>query len=158
MTVYLPFFNTHGQLIMASIPSQIIMAYLPLVFRLIGLCSLKKNFDNAHPRLYLAALENEALMNDKKAKFVLRCQACHLNSVEDCIIWWPAALVALSYSGISLMAMSLSAIHLGLRFFYIFLYCFIDNKAASYIRSIVWVMGWACPLIMLFEATNNVAT
>ena len=153
----IPVFSTQGQFILATIPAQIIMAYLPVVLRTIGLCALKKNFDNAHPRLYLAALENEALMNDRKAKFVLRCQACHLNSVEDCFIWWPAAICALLYSGIPNLALSLSAIHLGLRFFYIFLYCFVDNRFVSYLRSVLWFFAWCCPLIMLFECTKNIS-
>ena len=157
MSIYVPFFNEAGQFVLATIPSLIILAILPLLFRVIGLRYIKKNFDNAHPRLYLTALENEALMNDRWAKFVLRCQACHTNCIEDCIIWWPAAVAALLFSGITNMALSLAAIHLGLRFFYIFLYCFIDHKVISYARSVVWVMAWTCPLIMLFECTSSIA-
>ena len=149
-------FNSHGQFILVSIPTQILMVMIPLFMRFLGLCTIKKRFDNAHPRLYLAALENEALMNDRKSKFVLRCHACHLNCIEDCIIWWPAAIVTLLFSGVKYLGVSLTGIHLCLRFIYVILYCCFDSKFMSYIRSSVWFLGWCCPMIMLIESVVNI--
>ena len=149
-------FNSETEFILITIPCLILMAYIPFVFRLFGQCSLKKKFDNKTPRLFIAALESEALMGNREAKFVLRCQACHLNMLEDCAVWWPAALGALIFSGVHRLALICCAIHMGLRLIYIFLYCFIDSNPASYLRSLVWLLAWACPLVMLFEQAHNI--
>ena len=149
-------FTPAAQFILITIPCLAIMALIPWVLRNIGLCALKKHFDNANPRLYLASLENEALMNNLQAKYVLRCHACHLNAIENLICWWPAALSALLFSYQDNLALIITAIHFCLRFIYILLYCFTDNQAFSYVRSMVWFSAWACPLIILFECAHNI--
>ena len=156
MVPTIPLFTPNTEFILITIPCLIIMAYIPYVFRLCGLCSLKKTFDNKAPRLFLSGLESEALMDNRQAKFVLRCHACHLNCLEDCAMWWPAAIGALLFSYVCQLALIASAIHMGLRLIYIFLYCFNGSRCFSYVRSLVWLMAWSCHLIMLFEQAHNI--
>ena len=149
-------FTSDCEFILISIPIGIIIAFIPLLIRFFAISSLKKVLDNKAPRLFLASLESEALMDNKQAKFALRCHACHLNMIEDCIIWWPAAIGSLLFSYTNKMSLALTAIHMILRFLYVFVYCFNGNKGLSYLRSFIWFCGWVCPMIMLFEQAHNV--
>ena len=53
-------------------------------------------------------------------------------------------------------ALAISAIWLGLRGIYYLLYIFIDDRPLSYLRTFVFYMALACPLMILFEAGHNI--
>ncbi len=153
----LDIYTREAQFVMSTIPVHIIMAYLPYIVRQIAILMLGKGFDNANPRLFMASLENEALSGNPAPLFALRAHACHLNSMENLAFWIPAAIAALIYSGIEHMALSLAAIHIGLRFIYMILYLVSSNKGLSYARTAIWFMAWVCPLIILYECVYQLS-
>ena len=148
-------YTSSAEFILISIPIHIILAYLPLFMRYIGICRMKKIWDNANPRLYIASLENEALSGNELALFPLRAHYCHLNSMENLAFIIPAILAQIFFSGVKKLALSLCAIHLGLRFIYCILFMFFNVDCISYLRTLVWLCAWACPMIMLFEAAHH---
>ena len=156
MSIAIPYYTTFTEFLLISIPCQIVMSYIPHILKLIGCCFLKSNYDNANPRLYMASLENEALIGDEVAQFVLRCHACTLNCLEDLLIYAAAPIAILLFSENKLLGFILAWIHLGLRLLYIVLYCFVARQCLSYLRSIVFWLAWACPMIMLFETAHNI--
>lgn len=147
----LTIYTSEAQYVLVSIPVHIIVAYLPYLVRQIAILALGKGFDNTNPRLFMASLENEALSGNPAPLFALRAHGCHLNSIENLAFWIPAAIAALLYSGVPYLALSLTAIHMGLRVIYTALYLISGNKVLSYFRSVVWFMAWFCPLIILYE-------
>ena len=150
------YYTQEATFILVSIPITIVMAYIPWVIALFGHLGIKTSYDNANPRLYLASLENDALSGNSSSLFTLRAQACHYNSLENVACWSAAPIISLLFSGVPLLALCLTAIHTGLRFFYILLYCFNGNQMISYLRSLIFWAAWCCPLIMLFECTSDI--
>ena len=147
----LTLYTREAQFVLVTIPVHIIMAYIPYAIRQIAILMMRKGFDNANPRLYIASLENEALSGNPAPLFALRAHGCHLNSIENLGFWIPAVLAALLYSTVPYLALIVAAIHLGLRFFYMLFYLFNSNKIVSYFRSLIWFFAWCCPLVVLWE-------
>ena len=148
-------YTSDAEFILISIPIHILLTYIPLIFRYIGVCRMKKIWDNANPRLYIASLENEALSGNELALFPLRAHYCHLNSIENLAFIVPAILAQIFFSGTNKMAVALCGIHLGFRFLYMLLFIFTSNNCLSYIRTLCWLCAWVCPMIMLFDAAHE---
>lgn len=146
-----------AQFILVTIPIHIILAYIPYAVRQIAILMLRKGFDNANPRLYMASLENEALSGNPAPLFAIRAHGCHLNSIENLGFWIPAAIAGIVFSGVQYLALVLAAIHLGLRVFYVLIYLFNSNKYVSFVRSLLWFLAWCCPLILLWECVHELA-
>ena len=142
--------------ILISIPIHIVVAYIPWLISLFGHLKIKTPYDNANPRLYLSSLENDALSGNPNSLLALRCYSCHLNSLETVACWSAAPFISLLFSGVPLLALCVTAIHMGLRVIYMCLYCFSGNKIVSYLRTVVFWAAWCCPLIMLLECVSEI--
>ena len=149
-------YSRSAEWILISIPCTIIIAYLPLIARYFGVSRMGKLWDNANPRLYIASLENEALSGNYLALLPLRAHAAHLNSIEDLAIFVPACIASFLFSQVDKLAIICAAIHMGLRCIYLLIYIFNSSPGFSYVRTLVWFLAWACPMIMLFEAAHQV--
>ena len=156
MSLVIPMYTAETEFILISIPVTIILAYIPWLIKLIGYCGLKSRYDNANPRLYVSSLENEALIGNKAAQFVLRAHACNLNSIEDLACYSAAPIVGLLTSEVPKLTLSFCAIHLCLRFLYMLLYVFNGSRPLSFLRSLVFWLGWCSPLVILFECAHAV--
>ena len=151
----IPYFSSKTELILITLPLNILFAYIPWVVKMIMLCRYK-TYDNAHPRLYISSLENDALAGNNAARMILRLNSATLNGIEMVAVWSAAPIATMMFSDVPTWSVTLTALFLSFRIIYYFLYIFIDHRMISYLRTFFFYLAWCCPIMMLFEAAHYI--
>ncbi|WP_026377468.1 MAPEG family protein [Aestuariibacter salexigens] len=122
----------------------LITVVMPMLAKLPLIVAMHRagGYDNRHPRAQQASLTG----------FGARAKACHENCFEAITLFTPGVLALLALNAVSDTSATLAIIFVVARLCYCLCYWIDQDK----LRSLAWVVGFACSLALLIQAINHV--